>query len=80
VLNADLRACNDYQGGEAAAAAVRCPTLFVLGERDIMTPPKLALALAKKIAGAEVTILPGVGHIMMEEAPDATLDALKRVL
>lgn len=80
VLNTDLRACNDYQGGEAAASAIRCPTLFVLGDRDVMTPPKLALALAKKIVGAEVVMLPGIGHIMMEEAPDSTLDALRRVL
>ncbi len=80
VLNADLRACNEYRGGEAAAAAVRCPTIFVLGERDVMTPPKLALALAKRITGAEVVMLPGIGHIMMEEAPDATLDALRKIL
>lgn len=80
VLNADLRACNEYVGGEAAAVGVRCPTMFVVGDRDVMTPPKLALALARKIAGAEVVMLPGVGHIMMEEAPDATLDALRRVL
>jgi pimeloyl-ACP methyl ester carboxylesterase len=80
VLNADLRACNDYAGGEQAAANVRCPTLLVIGERDMMTPAKLGLALAKRIEGAEVVTLPGVGHIMMEEAPDATLDALRRIL
>lgn len=80
VLNADLRACDAYEGGDAAAAAVRCPTLFVVGERDIMTPPKLTQSLAKKIVGAEVVVLPGIGHIMMEEAPDATLDALRRIL
>ena len=80
VLNADLRACNDYAGGEEAAAKVRCPTLLVIGERDMMTPARLGLALAKRIEGAQVATLPGVGHIMMEEAPDATLDALRRIL
>jgi len=80
VLNADLRACNDYAGGDEAAAKLRCPTLFVIGERDMMTPPRLGLALAKKIESAQVVTLPGIGHIMMEEAPDATLDALRRIL
>ena len=80
VLNADLRACNEYAGGEEAAAKVRCPTLLVIGERDMMTPARLGLALAKRIEGAQVVTLPGVGHIMMEEAPDATLDALRRIL
>lgn len=80
VLNADLVACNAYQGGEAAAAKLACKTLFVIGERDVMTPPKLAQALATKIKGAETVTLPGIGHMMMDEAPDATLDALRRVL
>lgn len=76
----DLNACNAYQGGEAAAEAVRCPTLLVLGERDMMTPLKSGRALAARIKGAEVVTIPGAGHIMMEEAPDETLDALKRIL
>ena len=80
VLNVDLGACNAYQGGEAAAARVACKTLLVIGERDVMTPMKSALALAGRIKGAETVTLPGIGHMMMDEAPDATLDALKRVL
>ena len=32
VLHADLKACNDYAGAEAAAAKVKCPA-FILGAR-----------------------------------------------
>ena len=76
VLHNDLRACNEYTGGMDAAAKVQCPALFVLGRRDIMTPPKAASALAAAIKGAQTMIIGPSGHSLMAEAPDAVLDAL----
>ena len=40
VLFKDLQACNDYEQAPAAAAKVKVPVTVVLGERDLMTPPK----------------------------------------
>jgi pimeloyl-ACP methyl ester carboxylesterase len=80
VLAADLRACDGYEGGGAAAARVACPTLVLIGERDVMTSAKQGLAVAAQIKGAQAVTLPGIGHMMPEEAPDATLDALRRIL
>jgi pimeloyl-ACP methyl ester carboxylesterase len=79
VLAADLAACNAYDGAEADAVKVACPTLFVLGAFDKMTPLKGGLALAGKVAGARVARI-DCGHMMMVERPDATLDALREVL
>jgi pimeloyl-ACP methyl ester carboxylesterase len=76
VLYSDLKTCNDYAGGEASAAKVRCPALFILGRRDIMTPLKAGEALAKSLKNHESVVLEGSGHTLMAEAPDATLDAL----
>ena len=76
VLHADLVACNSYAGGMDAAAKVKCPALFVLGARDIMTPPKAAQNLAGAIAGSRTVTIAISGHSLMSEAPDATLDAL----
>jgi pimeloyl-ACP methyl ester carboxylesterase len=76
VLHADLAACNAYAAGMESAAKVKCPALFVLGARDMMTPPKAAQALAKAIPDAKVVTLAFSGHSLMAEAPDATLDAL----
>jgi pimeloyl-ACP methyl ester carboxylesterase len=76
VLHADLSACNSYAGGMEAAAQIRCPALFVLGARDVMTPPKAAQTLANAIAGSKIVTLAPSGHSLMAEAPDATLDAL----
>jgi pimeloyl-ACP methyl ester carboxylesterase len=50
--------------------------LFILGRRDVMTPPKGAQPLQEKIPGCKVVTISGSGHSLMAEAPDATLDAL----
>lgn len=80
VVGVDLRASNDYQGAMAAAARLRCPVLFVLGDRDRMTPVKAARPLADAIGTARVDIIPQSGHMMMVEQPDRTLDALRTIL
>lgn len=76
VLHADLSACNAYAGGMEAAAKVKCPALFVLGARDVMTPPRAAQGLAQALADSRTVTVGLSGHSLMAEAPDATLDAL----
>jgi pimeloyl-ACP methyl ester carboxylesterase len=76
VLYNDLLACHTYAGGEAAAAKLQCPALFVLGRRDQMTPAKAGAAFARTVPHARLVQLEGSGHSLMTEAPDATLDAL----
>ena len=71
----DFNACNAYANGETAAHAVRCPTLFLFGARDIMTTPKSARLLTGAIAHGNVVQV-DAGHALMAEQPDAVLDAL----
>ena len=78
VLFADFTACNSYSSGWGAAAKVRCPTLLILGKRDLMTPMKAGAELAGKIAGARTVTLEGAGHALMAEKPDEVLDALRQ--
>ena len=80
VLYTDLHACNAYAGGLAAADAVRCAALLILGARDIMAPPKNAQALIAGLRDKRVTSLPDCGHALMAEQPDAVLDALRAFL
>jgi len=80
VLYTDLKACAGYAGGLDAGAAVRCPTLVILGARDVMAPPKGAQALLAALPHPTVVTLPDTGHAMMAEQPDAVLDALRRFL
>jgi pimeloyl-ACP methyl ester carboxylesterase len=76
VLYNDLKACNDYAAGLESAAKLTCPALFVLGRRDVMTPPKTAQVLQEKIPGCKVVHIGTSGHTLTAEAPDAVLDAL----
>ena len=68
-------ACDSYRNGEAAIELVTCPTLFVLGEVDQMTPLRAAKGLIGKARNANVVVLPG-GHHQMTETPEAMLKAL----
>jgi pimeloyl-ACP methyl ester carboxylesterase len=80
VLHVDLLACQRYEHGLAAAAQVRCPTLLVLGARDQMAPARNAAPLAAALPHARSVTLSGAGHALMQEAPDALLDALRGFL
>jgi pimeloyl-ACP methyl ester carboxylesterase len=74
----DFDVCNRYAHGLEAAAAVRCPTTFILGEQDQMTLPKASRGLAAALS-ARVVTLPG-GHSLMQESPDGVLNALRQAL
>lgn len=68
-------ACDRYAHGPQAMAAFTGPTLFILGERDQMAPPKAAAALVREARQGHVVRLPA-GHSLMTEAPDGVLQAL----
>jgi pimeloyl-ACP methyl ester carboxylesterase len=72
VLYAGLKASNDYR----FSGRVKCPALFILGKRDMMTPPRAAKSLQEQIPGARTVLIDYSGHSLMAEAPDAVLDAL----
>ncbi len=76
VFYTDFSACNAYANGEQAAQAVACPTLLLMGKKDMMTPPKASATLTKAIPHARVTTLENCGHSLMAEQPDAVLAAL----
>jgi pimeloyl-ACP methyl ester carboxylesterase len=70
LLHTDLTACNAYNNGAAAAVQVHCPTLFIFGANDVMTPPALPF-----IANAQAITLAS-GHALMTEQADAVNQAL----
>lgn len=52
-------------------AEIDCPTLMIVGEEDILTPPELAREIVAGIDGARLETIPGCGHISTLEKPDA---------
>lgn len=59
---------------EADLGAVGAPTLIVAAEEDLLTPG--AAALAASIPGARCVSIPGAGHAVGLEAPDAVNRAI----
>jgi pimeloyl-ACP methyl ester carboxylesterase len=57
-------------------ASIRCPTLVLVGDGDIATPPELHREIAAGIAGARLVIVPHCGHLSTIEQPDAVNAAL----
>jgi len=76
VIASDLRASAAYEQGLAAATAVRCPALLVLGERDVMIRPSAAAPLAAALAGARTATLAATGHMLVVERPDDVANAM----
>ena len=75
VYHADLRACDRFAGA-AYLDRIGVPALIIAGARDQMTPARAGLALSDKLANAQHLVLPGSGHALMTEQPNAVLDAL----
>lgn len=75
----DFGVCDRYDGGLAAAARVACPAHLILGERDQMTSPKAAREIAAAL-NARVGTVPGCGHSIMVEQPDAFIAELASAL
>ena len=55
---------------------VDVPTHIIWGDQDRVIPPAYAAALQERIAGAQVTMLPGCGHLLDIERPDLFADAV----
>ena len=59
---------------------IRCPTLVLVGDGDVITPPEVAQEMADAIAGARLSVLPGVGHASSIEAPEQVTRELVQFL
>jgi pimeloyl-ACP methyl ester carboxylesterase len=60
----------------ARVGEIKAPTLILFGDKDRLINPSAAQTFNERIAGSEVVLLPGIGHLPMEEAPDATAAAI----
>lgn len=79
VFHTGFVACDSYASGLEDMAQVACPTLFILGDQDQMTPPKAAQALVRGAQHGHVVHL-HAGHALMTEAPEGVLAALNHFL
>jgi pimeloyl-ACP methyl ester carboxylesterase len=76
LLHSDLSACKTYANGLNAAANVACPAMVIMGEQDMMTPPKASQAVIGALKNVRTETIKGAGHTMCSEAPDTVLKTL----
>lgn len=79
-ISTDLKACDTYDAGLAAAAVLEVPALLLLGARDVMTPVGGATELIEHLPEADTVIFDGAGHALLTERPDQVLDELIRIV
>jgi len=61
---------------DAVLHLIQAPTSVIMGEKDFMVPPRVGRELAERIPRAECTLVPGAGHVMPVEAPEAVATAV----
>jgi len=69
-LATDLKACNAYQNGKQAAAAIDCPRQVILAGKDRMAPRKAGMELVEHLNEPDLHIIEESGHMVPQEAPD----------
>lgn len=57
-------------------AAIKCPTLVLVGDSDQPTLPDRSTEMANAIASARLVVVPQCGHMTALEQPDAVTRAL----
>ena len=66
-----LEAMMERPDSTPTLATIDVPTLIIVGEEDVLTPPKEARAMHEQIAGSRLEILAGAGHVSNVERPAA---------
>jgi pimeloyl-ACP methyl ester carboxylesterase len=75
-----LRAMASRPDRRADLDAIRVPTLVIVGEDDVVTPPAEAQALADAISGSRLEVIPGAGHLAPYENPAIANSLILRFL
>ncbi len=78
---ADTAAMNPAATGMATRYAhIAAPTAILTGDGDrIVDPASQSMLLARRLRGAELVVLPGVGHMVHHSAPAALVAAIDAV-
>lgn len=60
--------------------AIRCPTLVIVGDGDVLTPPERAEEIVKGIPGARLNLIRDSGHLSTLEQPGAVTRSIMQFL
>lgn len=77
IFAGQIRALLARQDASAVLEQIRCPALFITGREDGWSGPAQHQAMAAKVPGSELAIIPDCGHMSTLERPEAVSAALR---
>jgi 3-oxoadipate enol-lactonase len=75
-----VRGVIEREGVADEIAGVCTPTLVVVGDQDVATPPEKAERIVSLIPGAVFTVIPNAGHSASIEQPDLVTAAIAKFI
>ncbi|MBA4395393.1 MAG: hypothetical protein C0407_17730 [Desulfobacca sp.] len=79
VILGDFLACNQFQR-QAEIGGIKAPTLILVGDQDIMTPPDSSRFLQEKIPASRLMVIAGSGHMIMLEKHKEVNQAIREFI
>ena len=76
IFDAQIEALLGRPEQERLLDQIECPTLVITGELDTWSPPAQHEAIAARIADSTLVTVPGAGHMLPLEAPEAVNRAI----
>ncbi len=76
----DLMAMAERPDSTSLLKDMTCPTLVIVGQDDVATPPSEAKFMAEKIPHSRLEIIPNAGHASNLEQPEAFNSVLQSFL
>ncbi|HEX4054089.1 MAG TPA: alpha/beta fold hydrolase [Tepidisphaeraceae bacterium] len=75
-----LAAMRDRPDARPSLARIAAPTLILVGDSDVITPPAAAEEMHQAIRGSTLTVITGAGHMSPMEQPHQVSRAIKQFL
>jgi pimeloyl-ACP methyl ester carboxylesterase len=71
-----LKAIMSRPESRSMLGSIRCPTLVLVGDADLATPPDLSQEIADGVASAKLVVVPNCAHLSTLEQPEPVNAAL----
>jgi pimeloyl-ACP methyl ester carboxylesterase len=68
-IDGAIRAMMSRPDSTPLLGAIHCPTLVIVGEQDVITPPDISRAMQQSVPGAELAVIRDAGHLSNLEQP-----------
>jgi pimeloyl-ACP methyl ester carboxylesterase len=79
VLRRDFESCARFELGKRVEE-IRCPTLLICGDEDVMVPGQSSRELAAGLLRGKLEMISGAGHMVMCEKPTTVAGLIEKEL